>query len=220
MLSAPNDVQATYDRVADDYVQRIFHELADKPFDRELLNRFAQRVRGQGPVYDLGCGPGHVARHLHEQGVSVTGVDLSSGMIQRAQELNPEIQFRQGDMRSLDVESESLSGIVAFYSIVHFAPDALAAVFRELHRVLAPGAPLLLAFHIGNESVHLSEWWGHEVEVDFFFFDPEAIKTRLQESGFQIAEAQEREPYPEVEHQSRRAYILAEASGSRGAVWP
>ena len=82
-------------------------------------------------------------------------------------------------------------------------------MFAELHRVLACGAPLLLAFHIGSGSVHLSEWWGHEVAVDFTFFEPEAVKARLEEVGFQIAEALEREPYPEVEHQSRRAYLLA-----------
>ncbi|MFS8067706.1 MAG: class I SAM-dependent methyltransferase, partial [Byssovorax sp.] len=54
-----SDIQDTYDRVADEYVRRIFHELDGKPFDREILNRFAQRVRGLGPVHDLGCGPGN-----------------------------------------------------------------------------------------------------------------------------------------------------------------
>ncbi len=209
-----SDIQDTYDLVADEYVRRIFHELDHKPFDREILSRFAERVRGLGPVYDLGCGPGHVARYLQEHGLTVTGVDLSSGMVQRARELNPGIEFQQGDMRSLDVENASLAGIVAFYSIVHFSPGSLSDVFGELHRVLARGAPLLLAFHIGSESVHLGEWWGHQVAIDFTFFDPEAIKIKLQESGFRIVEAQEREPYPEVEHQSRRAYLMAEASGA------
>ena len=146
--------------------------------------------------------------------MKVTGIDLSSGMVRRARELNPGIEFRQGDMRSLDVKNESLAGSVAFYSIIHIAPASLAAAFGELHRVLVHDAPLLLAFHIGNESIHLGEWWGHQIAVDFVFFDPEAVKTTLQESGFRIAEALEREPYPGVEHQSRRAYILAEASGS------
>lgn len=212
-MSSQRDLQDTYDRVADEYVRRIFHELDDKPFDREILGRFAERVRGRGPVHDLGCGPGHVARYLHERGVEVTGVDLSNGMVRRARELNPGIAFRQGDMCALDTESASLAGIVAFYSIVHLAPESLATAFAEMRRVLAPGAPLLLAFHIGNESVHLTEWWGHAVEVDFVFFEPEAVKSRLENAGFRILEALERGPYPEVEHQSRRAYLLAEAPG-------
>jgi SAM-dependent methyltransferase len=212
-MSGPGDIQETYDRVADEYALRIFHELDGKPFDRELLDRFADRVRGKGPVYDLGCGPGHVARYLQERGVDVTGVDVSGEMVRRARELNPGIEFRQGDMRSLDLPDGGLAAVVAFYSIVHFHLDSLNAVFGELHRVLAPSAPLLLAFHIGEESIHLEEWWGHQVTVDFVFFDPESVKAKLLESGFRIAEALEREPYPEVEHPSRRAYILAEAGG-------
>jgi SAM-dependent methyltransferase len=205
-------LQNTYDRVADEYARRIFHELDGKPFDRELLDRFADRMRGRGPVYDLGCGPGHVTRYLYERGVNVTGIDISSGMLRRARELNSGIEFRQEDMRCLDVPSESLAAVVAFYSIVHFTLDSLIATFGEWHRVLARGAPLVLAFHVGNESIHLDEWWGHGVDVDFVFFDPDAIKMKLEESGFRITEARLRDPYPEVEHQSRRAYILAEAA--------
>jgi hypothetical protein len=53
---------ATYDTVAEEYARRIGRELEDKPFDRALLDRFAARMAGQGDVWDLGCGPGHVAR--------------------------------------------------------------------------------------------------------------------------------------------------------------
>lgn len=39
-----NDVQASYDRVADEYVRRIYDELQHKPLDRNLLDRFAATV--------------------------------------------------------------------------------------------------------------------------------------------------------------------------------
>jgi len=70
-----------YDRVAGAYAERYFTELERKPFDRELLDRFAADLRGRGPVCDLGCGPGHVGRYLAERGVEVIGVDLSPGMV-------------------------------------------------------------------------------------------------------------------------------------------
>lgn len=59
----------SYDRIADEYASRIFKELKHKPLDRELLNRFASEVAGHGEVCDMGCGPGHVARYLHDVGV-------------------------------------------------------------------------------------------------------------------------------------------------------
>src|SRR5687767_2004876 len=94
----PNDCQTSYDTVADEYVRRFFDELKDKPFDRQLLDRFADSVRDVGAACDMGCGPGQVARYLHERGVQVCGVDLSPGIVERARVLNPDIEFQQGDM--------------------------------------------------------------------------------------------------------------------------
>src|SRR5919106_243783 len=76
--------QRSYDLVADEYVRRIFEELQHKPLDRQFLDRFAASVRDVGPACDMGCGPGHVARYLHERGVRVCGVDLSAAMVKRA----------------------------------------------------------------------------------------------------------------------------------------
>jgi hypothetical protein len=113
-------------------------------------------------------------------------------------------------MRALDSPDGSLAAIVAFYSIIHFPLSSLGPVFGEMRRVLARGAPLLLAFHVGKESIHLDEWWGRPVALDFLFFDSQSVQAELLKSGFRIVEALERDPYPEVEHQSRRAYLLAE----------
>jgi len=59
-------ISESYDRLADEYSRRIFHELQQKPFDRELLDRFAKEMVGRGEVCDMGCGPGHVARYLRD----------------------------------------------------------------------------------------------------------------------------------------------------------
>src|SRR6267142_5110754 len=92
-----SDIQRSYDSVAQEYADEIYAELADKPFDRGLLDRFAKRV-GRGRVCDLGCGPGQSARYLRDRGVDVFGLDLSAGMLAQARRLNPEIEFVQGSM--------------------------------------------------------------------------------------------------------------------------
>jgi SAM-dependent methyltransferase len=206
--------QASYDRVADEYVQRIFDELQHKPLDRQLLDRFAESVRDVGPACDMGCGPGHVARYLHERGVRVCGIDLSPAMVEQARRLTPAVEFRQGDMLALDAADESWAGIAAFYSIIHIPRGDLPQAFVEFHRVLRPGGRLLVAFHIGDETVHLDEWWGHKVNVDFFFFRSDEIARHLRKAGFEIEELIERDPYAEVEHQSRRSYVFARRPAS------
>jgi SAM-dependent methyltransferase len=201
--------RSSYDAVADEYVRRIFDELKHKPLDRQLLDRFAAGVRNVGPACDLGCGPGHVARYVHEQGVQVCGIDLSPVMIEQARRLTPAVEFDQGDILALDVADGAWAGIAAFYSLIHIPNSDLPQALGELRRVLRPGGLLLAAFHIGDGTLHLDEWWGQTVSVDFHFFRPAEMESRLREAGFVIEETIERDPYPEVEHQSRRCYIFA-----------
>jgi ubiquinone/menaquinone biosynthesis C-methylase UbiE len=205
-----NATQAGYDRVAAEYARRIYGELAHKPLDRQLLERFADQVRGKGPVCDLGCGPGQIARFLRDQGVvEAFGLDLSPGMIEQAQQLNPDLQFRVGNMRSLPAEENSWAGIAAFYSIIHIAREEVTGVLREWRRVLQPGGVVLLAFHVGDEVIHLDEWMDETVSIDFVFFRRDEMESYLTQAGFEIEESIQRSPYKEVEHPSQRSYIFA-----------
>jgi SAM-dependent methyltransferase len=202
-------LQTTYDLVADEYVQRIYHELDHKPLDRQLLDRFAASLQGLGPVCDLGCGPGHVARYLQEHGADVFGVDLSPGMVERAQKLNPGIEFKCGNMLALDFADETWAGIAAFYSIIHIPRQDVVTALREMKRVLRPNGMLLLAFHRGEETIHLDEWWGQKVTIDTFFFRSDEMQGYLKSAGFAIDEVIERPPYENVEYASQRTYIFA-----------
>jgi hypothetical protein len=77
-------------------------------------------------------------------------------------------------------------------------------------RVLKPDGLLLLAFHIGDETLQPETLWGRPVSMDFYFFPPHAIQRDLETAGLVVEEVIERGPNaPEVEHQSRRAYIFA-----------
>ncbi len=202
------ELQNSYDEVAEEYVARIFHELEHKPLDRELLDRFAANVCDLGPVCDIGCGPGHVTQYLQERGVNVFGIDLSPRMVEQARQLNPGIVFKQGNMLALDVDAEAWGGIVAFYSIIHIPRDNMIAALQELKHVLRPQGLLLLAFHVGQETLHREELWGKKVSLDFLFFERDEMEGYLKSAGFEIEDVIERPPYEGVEYQSRRAYIF------------
>jgi ubiquinone/menaquinone biosynthesis C-methylase UbiE len=203
-------IRDSYDRLADEYALRIFNELQHKPFDRELLDRFAIEMAGRGEVCDMGCGPGHVARYLRDMGTSVFGLDLSPKMLEEARRLNTDISFQEGNMMALSLEDRTLAGITAFYAIVNISKESLPLVFREMERVLQPGGLLLLAFHTGDQVLQENELWGRPIAMDFFLFQPSEIRRYLEDAGLAIENITERGPYaPEVEYQSRRAYIFA-----------
>jgi SAM-dependent methyltransferase len=220
-MTSSTEVSASYDRVADEYARRIHAELEHKPFDRELLDGFAARVKDRGPVADVGCGPGMVAAYLAAQGVtSVFGVDISPKMIAHATELYPGLEFRVGDFTSLDAPDDSWAGITAFYSLIHKPRTEVQAVLREFHRVLMPGGLLLIAYHVGKEVRHAQEWWGTAVDIDFVFFETGEMLTYVWNAGFDSELDVEREPYPDVELQTRRGYILARKPDPSAPVEP
>jgi SAM-dependent methyltransferase len=206
-----NSVQSTYDTIAEEYARRIYDELRNKPFDRKLLDRFAASIPQAGLVCDLGCGPGQVARYLHDRGVRVCGMDLSERSLACARRLNAGIEFEQGDMRSLPVPDSSWAGITAFYAVVNLQPEDVARAIHEMHRVLEPNGKLLLSFHIGEDHVHVEEnIWGCGVSLEATLFRVSTVAGYIRSAGFTIDEIVERDPYaPEVEYQSRRAYIFA-----------
>jgi SAM-dependent methyltransferase len=205
-----NTTRDSYDAVATTYAARFLDELAGKPIDRSLLDLLAAQARP--PIADIGCGPGHVARYLHERGTRTLGFDLSPRMIETAAAAHPGIGFHVADMRTLPVPDHSWGGIVAFYSIIHIPPPELPAVLAEFHRALRPGGIALLSFHLGSELRHLDDLWEHPVSLDFQFYERAPVERHLTAAGFLVDAYLERRPYPQ-EVETTRAYLLAHRAG-------
>ncbi len=209
---APDFIRLTregYDAVAREYAVHYLEELDHKPLDRALLDCLVVDVGSLGPICDLGCGPGEVARYLRSRGADVVGIDLSPTMVAEARRLTPEIPFAVGNLLALDVPDESYGGIAAFYSLIHVPRDRVVDALVECRRVLRPGGLLLLGCHLGAEVVHLDEWWGRSVTLDFAFYTARDLGGRVQSAGLQLVQSLTRPPYPEVEYQSERLYVLA-----------
>ena len=79
------DISHTYDVAAEHYAATFAAELGGKPFDRDLLDRYAAELAGRGAVWDVGCGAaGHVTRYLADRGVAASGADISPVRLDRA----------------------------------------------------------------------------------------------------------------------------------------
>lgn len=200
------DLERSYDAVAEDYAAAFAGELAGKPFDRALLDRFAAMATGS--VLDVGCGSaGHVTRYLADRGLSIGGLDLSRKSIELARARHPDLTFEVGDLRALPVGDGDLGGIVAFYSVIHVPRPELPAVFGEFHRALAPGGLALIAMHGGTGEVGADNWFDRGVSFRATLVELPELADLVQEAGFAIAEQHRREPYP-FEHPTPRLYVL------------
>jgi SAM-dependent methyltransferase len=207
-VRAVDGIRASYDTVAGTYAATFGAELDGKPLDRALLAAFAETVTR--PVLDVGCGPGHVTAHLCGLGLDVTGLDLSPGMVEQARRTYPRGRYAVGDMTALQQDSGTVGGIVAFYSTIHLPDDVLPIALAEFARVLRPGGSVLLAFQAGaGERLHQTDWHGHEVDLDHYRRDPEAVAALLTAAGLDVRMRLLRSPEPT--ESAPRAYLRATA---------
>jgi ubiquinone/menaquinone biosynthesis C-methylase UbiE len=204
-----NTIEKMYDAVAGEYAEAFSGEHEKKPKDREILRRFSLEIGARRPVWDFGCGPGQTTAYLKNLGLEISGLDLSEGILEEARKRHPQIHFRRGNLLELEFEDDFIAGVVAFYAIVHFGREQVRKAFGEVFRVLQPGGIFLLTYHMGEETIHIEEFLGRKVDIDFTFFPGGFVSGCLRDSGFERVETIEREPYPGVEYESRRAYVFA-----------
>jgi SAM-dependent methyltransferase len=184
-----SETRSSYDTDASGYAEKVRGLLGESPYLRASLALFADLVHesGGGQVADIGCGPGYVTGHLHDAGLDVFGIDLSPEMIAIARRDYPHLRFEVGTMTDLDLADDSVAGIVAFWSIIHVPDHAMPGVFEQFRRVLRPQGPLLVGFHVGDQTQHTAEGYtGRPINVHSHHRRPSQVTGWLRDTGFTI----------------------------------
>lgn len=195
------------------YVEHNRGALDAVPSDRDMLDAFIERVfEPTGLVLDVGCGPGHIAKHLADAGQTVAGYDISPPMIRWAATHYPDITFSVAGIEALPHAPKTISGIVARYSVIHTDPEMLRHAFEHWAELLRPGAPLLVAFFTAETEQEHGIQFDHKVTPSHRLF-PLVIKSQLLEAGFARVCVHYR-AHLETERPINHATILAERESS------
>ncbi|MFE1312641.1 class I SAM-dependent methyltransferase [Streptomyces sp. NPDC058755] len=124
--------------------------LAEKLIFPAVLQRLGRSPGPDRLVLDVGCGTGAIAAQLVGGGEwTVQALDRSADMLDtaRADRWHPRVSYRLFDGRTVPwLAYDSVDGAVC--GLVYCTDpddDRLAALTAEIHRVLRPGAPYLLA---------------------------------------------------------------------------
>lgn len=108
---------------------------------REATYRPLDTVSGRGA--DIGCGTGRAVADLARLGKNVVGVDSSQAMVDAALTRFPHCRVVKGDALGLPFGDGELSWYRAERTFIHFHDPAKA--LSEAHRVLTPGATIVIA---------------------------------------------------------------------------
>ncbi|VFA93302.1 Malonyl-CoA O-methyltransferase BioC [Nocardia farcinica] len=197
------DTAAAYDAVAELYTDMARDVLAANPFERSALAVFAELV-GDGPVADLGCGPGRLTGYLADAGLDVFGIDLSPRMIEIARAEYPALRFEVGSLERVGLPADALAGLLAWYSLIHLPPERVPAVLDEFFRVLRPGGHALLGFQAVDGEVDPVPY-DHKV-IRAFRWPPERLGAVARAAGFTVVARMLRAPLPD--ERGDQGYLL------------
>ena len=155
--------RAAYDLLAEAYAARVDTKAHNAFYDRPAVFSLLPPVAGKR-VLDAGCGPGAYAARLVDDGANVVGIDVSSKMVEFANQLlHGKAQIVQADLgEPLDFLESSSFDVVVSALTLDYVRD-WQAVFKEFFRVL--GEPGYLVFSVQHP---FDEFYGHHPQGNYF----------------------------------------------------
>ena len=146
-IARSSDIIDFYERNSDFWA----NTRARGPFlEKKYLDRLLRDRPIGSRVLDAGCGTGQpIAAYVGSKGASVTGLDISPSMIEKARAVFPAGDWRVADLRSLDL-AEKFGGLIAWDSFFHLTESEQREVLPRFRDHLLPGGVLL--FTSGPEA--------------------------------------------------------------------
>lgn len=173
-----------YDTNAKQYAQTI----AAKPV-LSNINLFLHLLPAHAQILDAGCAGGRDADIMRQRGYTVTGIDISQGLIEVARKAYPTINFVLGSMLQMPFGGESFDGIWAHASLVHMPSidDAKQAI-SEFARILRPGGFFytIVKAKTGSEETALVNDSYSDVPRFFRYYTQEEMQGLVSQQGFEI----------------------------------
>lgn len=149
--------------------------------DKYLTERFLALLNPKRDALylDIGCGTGNYTNEFQKQGFSFIGIDPSKEMLDKAKAKNKNIDWRIGQVENLELENNSVDGIVAGLTIHHW--QNLEKGFEEMARVLKPNGKIVIFTSLPKQ---MKNYW-----LNHYFPKMMEISTNLMPSQEHIEKA-------------------------------
>jgi len=176
-----------YNRIAPIY------ELIDLPLEIFFFRKWRKEALSglNGRVLEVGVGSGRNLKY-YPAGCSVTGIDASEGMLEKAREKTREmknVNLLLMDAEHLEFPDNSFDYVVTTF-VLCTIPDPVKAL-KEMRRVLKPSGELIALEHM-HSSNPIIDLFEHLIDpfLSFLLGDHTTRHTarNIEEAGFKIKE--------------------------------
>ena len=138
-----NEAIQAYDKIASIYADYTFPKLL-----QFQLNKFISLLIGK-KVLDAGCGPGRDLLYFKEEGLDITGIDISKGMLRECKRRTG-ITGLQIDMREMSFKDNMFDGVWCMASFSDIPKEDNSKVINEFYRILKRGGVIYIAVKEGS----------------------------------------------------------------------
>ena len=181
----PKDiVERGYDQIGAEYER--WSEKATDHARGHYASVLLDGLSDDAAVLYLGSGSGELLTRRLAERFQVTGVELSSRMVELARQNVPDATFIRSDMATVEFAPESFDGICAFYSLTHLPPEELPTLLHRVAYWLRPGG--LFVASMGNDADpgSIEDDWVAGVPMYFASCTAEENEEMVREAGLRL----------------------------------
>jgi len=197
MAESRKIVTEGYDGIALEYLEIV--KSMEATVREKYLGMLINLLPPGAAVLELGCGAGvPMTRYLVDNGLKVTGVDISRKQLALAEKNVPEATLILGDMTKLEFDENSFDAVTAFYSITHIPRIDHNDLISSIYKVLKSGGIFMVNLGKGDlpDTVE-ADWMGKS--MFFSHYDADTSEKIIRMTGFEIISADD-EPEMEYDH--------------------
>ena len=193
------DCEAKYDGYAPLYWEKYgsYSNITHQRFIQEFLDHLSPN----STILDAACGAGRYESFLLEKGHTVIGIDQSQGMLARAKEKFPNVQYRKMGLQQIAYQ-DVFDGVICMDAMENVCPENWIPVLNNFHHALKPkGYLYFTAETIENADENeiqqafersqqggLPVVYGEFPDEEVYHYHPsnQQVKDWVEQAGFEI----------------------------------
>jgi len=172
-----------------------------------FIQKFLDLLPQNSRILDAACGAGRYMPQLTDKGHIITGIDQAQGMLDRARQKFPDVQFEKIGLQEMDFQ-KAFHGAICMDALEHVCPEDWPGVLANFQRALKQQGYLYFTVEMQDEAEVKTAFedaqkagtpvvYGEWINDDVYHYYPslEQVRIWVRQAGFTVLEEGEGEGY-------------------------